>query len=166
MAQPPDDKQAHDAHTERRNRTAAIGRDAGDIGAAAFARAGFSDPALILRWPEIAGAEVARIARPVRFSPKDGTLTLLAEPGAALFLGHESRSLAARINAWMGRPAISRIKFVQGKLTLQDALPQPPKPARAINSLDPSNAYNGPAKVKAALQSLARWRAARSLGKV
>lgn len=164
MAQPPPEKksgkQAEDA-PPRRNWAAAIGRDAGGTAAAAFVRAGFTDPALVLHWPEIVGAEVARIARPVRFSAKDGLLTLLAEPGAALFLGHESRALLGRINAYLGRPAISRVKFVQGRLTLPPLPPPPPRPATGLNSTDPANTYRGPDQVKAALQSLARWRAAR-----
>jgi len=158
MAQPPDNKQAA---PERRNKPASIGRDAGSVSAAAFRRAGFSDPALVLHWPEIAGAEVARIARPIRFSGKDGTLTLLAEPAAALFLGHESRALAGRINAYLGRAAVTRVKFVQGRLNLPSPISPPPKPAKFINSSDPANTYTGPDSVKNALQSLARWRAGR-----
>src|SRR4051794_25170384 len=109
MAQPPKDTQA-----PRRSRPRAIGPDAGNTAQIAFARAGFSDPALVLHWEAIAGPELARIARPLRL--KDGTLTLLAEPAAALFLGHESRTLLARINQWAGRAAVARIKFVQGQL--------------------------------------------------
>ncbi len=159
MAQPPDDKQAQPP--PRRNWVGSVGRDAGMTGAAAIAKAGFSDPALVLRWPEIAGAEVARIARPVRFSAKDGALTLLAEPAAALFLGHETRALCDRINAYLGRPAVSRVKFVQGRLTMPAPRHVPPKPAAVLNSSDPANTYNGPDSVKAALQSLARWRTGR-----
>ncbi len=158
MAQPPDDKQAD---APRRNWAASIARDAGSTAAAAFVRAGFTDPALVLHWTEIAGPEVARIARPVRFSARDGILTLLAEPGAALFLGHESRALMARINSYLGRPAVSRVKFVQGRLTLPPVPPPPPRPAKNLYSSDPANTYRGPERVKAALQSLARWRAAR-----
>ena len=136
-----------------------MGGDARNAAAAAFARAGFNDPALVLHWTEIAGAEVARLARPYRFSEKDGTLTLLAEPAAALFLGHESRTLAARINAWAGRPAVTRVKFVQGRLS-QPAMPAlPPKPGKSPQSNDPALHYQGPEALKAALQSLARWRA-------
>jgi hypothetical protein len=160
MAQPPQDKQADDTPPVRRNRTASVGQDSSVTGAAAFARAGFSDPALVLHWVEIAGAEVARIARPVRFSAKDGTLTLLAEPAAALFLGHESRALAGRINAYLGRPAVTRVKFIQGRLTLPPPPPLLSRPARNVNSSDPANTYRGPDAVKAALQSLARWRTA------
>jgi hypothetical protein len=151
-------KQAEDA--PRRNWAASIGRDAGSTAATAFVRAGFTDPALVLHWPDIAGAEVARIARPVRFSARDGLLTLLAEPAAALFLGHESRALAARINAYLGRPAIQRIKFVQGRLTMPPVPPPPPRAAKSLNLSDPANTYRGPEAVKAALQSLARWRQA------
>jgi hypothetical protein len=164
MAQPPQDKQAARQNGEtpppRRNWAASVGRDAGASAAAAFVRAGFSDPALVLHWSEIAGTEVARIARPVRFAAKDGVLTLLAEPAAALFLGHESRALAARINAYLGHPAVTRLKFVQGRLTLPPAPPEPPQPAKKVNSTDPANTYRGPESVKAALQNLARWRAA------
>ena len=156
MTDTPEKKQAE----ERRNWSAPVGRDSFAVGQAAFTRAGFNDPALVLHWVEIAGAEVARIARPVRFSARDGLLTLLAEPAAALFLGHETRSLAARINAYLGRDAVKKIKFVQGRLTQEPALPPLPRPAKAINSSDPSNTYRGPADLKAALQSLARWRQA------
>jgi hypothetical protein len=157
MAQPPDPKQ--DEPPARRNWRAPVGRDAGLVGSAALARAGFSDPALVLHWPEIAGAEVARIARPLRFSPRDGLLTLMAEPAAALFLAHESRALAARINAYLGQETVRRIRFAQGRLSAPPRPPVLPRPAKAIKSSDPSNAYAGPDKLKQALQSLARWRA-------
>jgi hypothetical protein len=167
MTQPPPERQSgkpaggkEPEDAPRRNWAASVGRDATSAAAAAFVRAGFSDPTLVLHWSEIAGAEVARIARPVRFSAKDGTLTLLAEPAAALFLGHESRALAARINAYLGRPAVLRVKFIQGRLTLPPLPPAPPRAAKTINSFDPANTYRGPEAVKAALQSLARWRQA------
>jgi len=164
MAQPPRNKQdktkAADEPPRRRNWSAAVGPDAGKAAAAIFARAGFNDPALVLRWREIAGAEVARLARPLRFSSTDGTLTLLAEPAAALFLGHESRELASRINSWAGQPLVSKVKFVQGRLSRRDPLSSPPRPGKAPGPADPVQAYHGPDALKAALQSLARWRRA------
>jgi hypothetical protein len=158
MTDTPEKKQAEEI--TRRKWVAPVGRDAGMAGQAAFARAGFSDPALVLHWTEIAGPEVARIARPVRFSAQGGLLTLLAEPAAALFLGHETRALTARINAYLGSELVKKIKFVQGRLAQGPLLPTPPRPAKGINSSDPANAYRGPADLKAALQSLARWRQA------
>lgn len=158
MAQPPKPKQEEQL-PPRRNWSAAVGFDAQRLAGTVFARAGFSDPALVLHWTEIAGPEVARLARPLRFSEKDGTLTLLAEPAAALFLGHETRTLAARINAWLGRPAVTRVKFVQGRLSQRAPLPAPPKPENTPKPGDPALTYRGPEALKAALQSLARWRA-------
>jgi hypothetical protein len=162
MAQQPPKKQIPRAEGEapppRRNRVGAVGADAGTTATHAFARAGFSDPALVLYWREIAGAEVARLARPLRFSEKDGVLTLLAEPAAALFLGHESRTLAARINAWAGQALVQRVKFVQGRLTQPSAPPAPAKPGKGLKNTDPVLGFDGPDALKAALQSLARWR--------
>jgi len=159
MAQPPKGRQ-EETPPPRRGWFAAVGNDAGHAANAIFLKAGFTDPALVLHWSEIAGPEVARLARPVRFSQKDGTLTLMAEPAAALFLGHESRTLAARINAWAGRSIVTRVKFTQGRLSQRVPPPSPPRPAISAKTADPSNGYRGPAALKAALQSLARWRLA------
>ncbi len=137
MARTPPPKQSDkpEEPPPRRGRAAAVARDLGLAGSAAFTRAGFSDPSLVLRWAEIAGPEIARIARPLKFSEgsSGGVLTLLAEPGAALFLGHDSRALAQRINAYLGRNAVARVKFVQGALTRPPATALPPKPGPPQN---------------------------------
>jgi hypothetical protein len=145
----------------RRGRAAPVSGDLGMAGGAAFTRAGFSDPSLVLRWTQIAGPEIAHIARPLKFREEDGVLTLLAEPGAALFLGHDARALAERINAYLGRQAVTRVKFVQGALTPTPAAPQLPKPGPAAQAADPVHNYRGPETLKNALQSLARWRTPR-----
>jgi len=144
--------------TPRRGRAFALATEAKDIARAAFERAGFADPSLVLHWKEIAGPEIARIARPLRFQQKTGVLTLLAEPGSALFLGHDARQLMGRINAYLGPNAVTKLTFVQGALT---PLPEPPKPIRprtAPRTEDPVHAYRGPDTLKAALKCLARWR--------
>jgi hypothetical protein len=144
----------------RRNRSEPVGRSAGFIGAAALARAGFRDPTLILRWDDIVGPDVARIARPLKISdgPSGGVLTLKAEPGAAVFLQYETRKLCERINNFLGREAVSKLKFVQG--------PLPPKPARkiaprrsgSIPESDPALSYIGQEGLRSALINLARAR--------
>ena len=153
-------KETQVAPPARRNRALAIGEDAGSVANVAFVRAGFGDPALVLRWVEIAGPEVARLARPMRFSdgPSGGTLTLRAAPGAALFLAHEKRALCDRINAYLGRPLVTQLKFSQGAF-----LPQAPKlprqkPAGPLPPGDPSRRYKGPEELAKALQALARRR--------
>lgn len=156
MAQTPKETQ----EIQRHNRAAAVAGDARATAAAAFARAGFSDPTLVLRWSEIAGAEVARLAQPIKLAdgPSGGTLTLRAVPGAALFLAHEKRALAERINAFLGRPAINQIKFVQGALPPRPAPPAPQKKPHALPSSDPSCRFSGPEGLAKALQALARRR--------
>ena len=126
----------------------------------AFVRAGFTDPALVLRWNEIAGPEVARLAQPVKLAegPSGGTLTLRAVPGAALFLSHEKRSLCERINAYLGRAAVAQIKFSQGALLQRPAAAKPEKKAGPLPPNDPSRRYQGPEGLAKALQALARRR--------
>jgi hypothetical protein len=158
MAQTPNDKQ--DAPPQRRNRADSVSRDAGIAARTAFARAGFADPTLVLRWTEIAGAETARLARPLKLSETaaGGTLTLKAEPAAALFLQHESRALCARINGYLGRTAVTRLRFVQGPL----AASPPPPPGRAAPAepaaTDPARRWTGPPRLGEAVLSLARSR--------
>ena len=158
MARTPKDVQ--EAPMERRNRPTVIGADAGRTGAMAFVRAGFTDPALVLRWNEIAGPEVARLAQPVKLAegPSGGTLTLRAVPGAALFLSHEKRSLCERINAYLGRAAVVRIKLSQGVLLPRPAAAKPEKKAGPLPPNDPSRRYQGPEGLAKALQALARRR--------
>lgn len=159
MAQP--DK-TNDPPPPRRNRVEPVGREANAAALAAFTRAGFRDPTLILRWEEIAGAEVARLARPVKLSdgPSGGTLTLKAEPGASLFLQHETRSLCERINTYLGRPAISRLRFVQGALAARPVRRPAPKPAASPPQGDPALTFKGSESLQNALIRLAKARAA------
>src|SRR5580704_3919283 len=158
MARPP--KETQEAPPPRRNRAQAVSGDAGSVANLAFLRAGFSDPTLVLRWQEIAGPEVARLARPVKFSdgPSGGTLTLRAAPGAALFLAHEKRPLCDRINAYLGRPAVAQLKFSQGAFLPPPPKPPHPKPPGALPPGDPSSRYQGPEGLAKALQALARRR--------
>ena len=144
----------------RRNRSEPVGREAGVIGGAALAKAGFRDATLILRWDEIAGPELARIARPLKWSEgaSGGTLTLKAEPGAALFLQHESRALCERINTYLGRAAVTKLRFVQGALPPKPSLRRAPHRPAAIDPGDPALHYKGTDSLREALLNLARAR--------
>ena len=156
MAQDTKNKQAEDP-PKRRNWVEPVAPSVTSAAAQAFARAGFADMTLVLRWDEIVGPEVARLARPIKLAAgADGsTLSLKCEPGAALFLQHESRTLIGRINAYLGREAISRIRFVQGPLlTRQVAAVRVSQKIQAAPN-DPARRYNGPEGLKNALLSLA-----------
>jgi hypothetical protein len=153
MAQGPQDKQP----PQRRNWFAPVGNDATAASRTAFARAGFADPTLVLRWTQIAGAETARLARPIKLSDT-GVLTLKAEPAAALFLQHETRALCGRINSYLGRVAVTRLKFIQGPLAMSPPLPsRRPKPQEPAPT-DPARRYSGPDGLAQALLALARQR--------
>jgi hypothetical protein len=152
-----------EAPPPRRNRSEPVARGAASLSKDVFARAGFRDPTLVLRWPEIVSAEVARLCQPVKLSEgaTGGVLTLKAEPAAAVFLQHESRALLERINRWLGREAVVRLRFIQGPLAVQPK-PRHSRPsAGEIQPGDPALAYKGPEGVRDALIKLARRRAAR-----
>jgi len=158
MARSPDNEQP-----QRRNWVSPLAPAAATAAQAAFSRAGFPDQTLVLRWEEIAGPETARLARPIRFSqgPNGGVLTLKAEPGAALFLQHDSRSLCERINAYLGQPEVSRLRFVQGPLLPRRAAAVHRAAPGAIPPADPVQKYHGPEGLGEALRNLARARRSR-----
>jgi hypothetical protein len=144
----------------RRNRAEPVARGAMGLGAEALARAGFRDPTLVLRWAEIAGSEVARIAQPLRLSQgaSGAVLTLIAEPGAALFLQHESRPLLERLNLCAGGTPIVRLKFVQAPLANRPKPHSHPRRAAHVAPDDPAQSFEGPDAVRQALLGLAGWR--------
>ena len=112
----------------RRGRAAAVGNDALALATAALRRAGFPDIGLVTRWAEIAGGGVAAVAAPVRYQegPNGAVLTLRCEPGATVFLQHETRALLGRINAFLGRGRVARIRLVAGELARKRELPNHP----------------------------------------
>lgn len=159
MTQSRNDQQA-DTPPARHNRTEIVGHDATRVASSAFARAGFADPTLVLRWPDIVGTEVARIARPIRLteSASGGALTILSEPAAALFLQHESRTLCERINSFLGRKAVTKLRFVQGSVQQpHNSSSHPQLPTHAAPS-DPARQFQGSEGLHSALISLARAR--------
>jgi hypothetical protein len=161
MARTPDKaqsgKEQDEAPPQRRNWISPVGADARSAASTAFTRMGFRDPTLVLRWREIAGPEVARLAQPLKLT--GDILTLRAAPGAALFLAHEKRTLCERINAFLGQPAVGQIKFSQAASPPPPrAKPTPQIPAHAVALSDPSRRYQGPDGLAKALQALARRR--------
>jgi hypothetical protein len=85
-------------------------------------RAGMS-LALVQSWEEIAGERVAARSRPERivwprhrgedepFEP--AMLVIACEAAAALHIQHETGEIMARVNAFLGYPAIGRVRIVQ-----------------------------------------------------
>jgi hypothetical protein len=114
--------------TARRARASAAGETVLAQTAAAFTRAGFADPTLVLRWPEIAGQDVARLAQPVKLQEGERglVLTLRCDPGASVFLQHQTRALIERLNSYLGGERVARIRLLPGiQKTVQEPLPHP-----------------------------------------
>ncbi len=78
---------------------------------------GFAVARLLTRWEEIAGTDIARVARPVEISYGRGglgaTLVLLTKGANAPMLQMQEAALRERINACYGYAAISRIRITQ-----------------------------------------------------
>lgn len=79
---------------------------------------GFAVTRLVTHWDEIAGPDVARIARPVEVSYGRGggvgaTLTLLTTGAQAPILEMQKDAIRERVNATYGYGAIARIRITQ-----------------------------------------------------
>jgi hypothetical protein len=106
---------------------------------------GFAVTRLLTHWEEIAGADTARIARPVKVSyGREGafgaTLVLLTTGANAPMLEMQKEKIRERVNATYGYAAISRIHITQtaptGFAEGQAQFTRPAKPAPA--ALDPA----------------------------
>jgi len=145
----------------RRGRARAAGDDTGNQVAAVLAKAGFSDPTLVLRWRDIVGADVARITQPLKLvSGAEGdVLTLKCEAGAAVFLQHETRALLERINRYLGVSRVVRLKLVGGSIVAPAQPPEHPQRRRTREAEDPPQPDAKPT-LSNALSRLARRRGA------
>lgn len=98
---------------------------------------GFAVARLLTHWTEIAGAEIAAVARPVKIGYGRGgfgaTLTLLTTGPHAPMLEMQKETLRKKVNAVYGYNAISRIHITQtaptGFAEGQAQFTPPPKPA-------------------------------------
>lgn len=156
------DEDRKTAETERTGKVRGVAYGAVGAGAAAFARAGFSDPRLVMHWADIVGRQAAALCQPLKLS--GGALTLVADPGAVVFLSYETRGMIARIEAYLGAGTIKRIKIVPG----DPIVAPPPRPRQAaaatVPTGDPALDFAGPEMLRDALLRLARARAGGPVG--
>ena len=91
----------------------------------AFKRQGFASREIVTRWPEIAGAEIAAHAEPVRMQwPRQAgtdqnepaTLVLRVDGPAAIEIQHLSGLIIERVNRFFGWQAIDRLALRQAPL--------------------------------------------------
>jgi hypothetical protein len=98
------------------------------------ARRGFATADLVAAWPEVVGARTASCTRPERIAwPRDGSsrdeggvLHLLVDGPRAVLIQHETDQIIERVNAFLGRRAITRVRLIQGHVAKALDAPKPP----------------------------------------
>ncbi len=83
---------------------------------------GFAEARLLTHWPEVVGADIAAIARPVdvkfgRRGSFGATLTMLTTGAQAPMLEMQKEQIRAKVNGVYGYNAISRIRITQTAAT-------------------------------------------------
>ena len=143
---------------KRRNWAGAAGADALNHAHAALKRAGFPDPALVMRWSEIAGPGVAAVAEPVRFQegPHGAVLTVRCTPGSAVFLQHETRALIGRLNNFLGHGRIARLRLVPGAISRAEEPPKHPMRGRTVPAPQSETGLDSALERMAALRRVLR----------
>ena len=130
---------------------------------------GFSETRLLTHWPEIVGADIADIARPVNVSyGRQGlgaSLTVLTTGAQAPMLEMQKEKLREKVNAVYGYNAISRIRitqtaptgFAEGQASF-DHRPQKTKPATpdpaSLEKAEQLAAPIGDSSLRSALEAL------------
>src|SRR5215468_12039692 len=87
-----------------------------------LAKRGSGFAAIVTEWAQIVGPELAAASVPERLTGSTGVLLLRVEGAAAVELQHLAPLLVERINTFLGRPAVTRLKLVRAPL------PRPPEP--------------------------------------
>ena len=97
-----------------------------DVFSDAYAKQGFAARELVMRWGEIAGAEVAAHSEPLKIQwprPVEGqpqepaTLVLRVEGPMALEIQHASDVILQRVNRFFGWSAVGRLALRQAPLS-------------------------------------------------
>ena len=106
-----------------------------DVFSDAYAKQGFAARELVTRWTEIAGADIARHAEPLKMQwprPVEGqpqepaTLVLRVEGPMALEIQHSADVILQRVNRFFGWSAVGRLALRQAPLSRRNR----PKPSR------------------------------------
>jgi hypothetical protein len=113
--------------------------------AKAAAKRGFAEPDVLMRWPEIVGADLAPVCRPVKVSygrsPALGaTLVVEADGPRAIEIEHLAPRILERVNQHYGYRAVSRLSLTQAGGFADAQAPFAGKPAGEQRAPDPAAA--------------------------
>lgn len=106
---------------KRRWRSLKIGRLLPSEARTLFRRRGFAETAVLTRWREVVGEDMARRSMPTRLSfPKgkrnSGTLYIRVDGPFATEVQHLEPLLVEKINAFYGYGAVAKISITQGPI--------------------------------------------------
>lgn len=118
--------------TRRRAGMSALGAQVARIAGPVLRKHGTAAFRLRAEWPRVVGEQLAAVSAPEKLA---GTvLHLRVESAAALMLQHQERQLIERINAYLGRAAVARLRMVQGPVA---RTPERPHASRPVPAEDP-----------------------------
>src|SRR3954468_11359329 len=112
----------------------------GEVFSDAYAKQGFAARELVIRWAEIAGAEIAPLPEPLKIQwprPVEGqpqepaTLVLRVDGPMALEIQHASDVILQRVNRFFGWSAVGRLALRQAPLSRRDKPKAAPAPDAA-----------------------------------
>jgi hypothetical protein len=128
-------------------------------------RFGQGPGALIARWAEVVGVEIARRTEPVKLTRgRNGgpsSLEIRVAGPAAAIIQHQAHEILSRVNLFLGAEAVQKLRIVQGPLQRKTEIrpaPRRPSPldAAAEAKLAQGLAAAPEGRLKAALLSLGR----------
>jgi hypothetical protein len=129
------------------------------------AKFGQGSGALIARWREVVGADIARRTEPVKLTKgrNGGPSSLeirVAGPSAAI-VQHQAPDILARVNLFLGPEAVQKLRIVQGPLQHKAQTKPPPRRMAPLDAAEEAGLAKGLAeapdgKLKSALLALGR----------
>ena len=121
--------------------------------------------ALIARWREVVGPEIARRTEPVKLvKGRNGAASSLeirvAGPAAAI-IQHQAHDILARVNLFLGPDAVQKLRIVQGPLRAPDKAAPSRRRLPPLDAAEEARLADGLSEVpdgalKAALTALGR----------
>jgi hypothetical protein len=78
-----------------------------------------AEAALLADWPAVVGEELARLALPIRLrfdrpsERREGVLELACDSASAVEVQHLAPQFIGRVNAYLGYPAVARLRLRQ-----------------------------------------------------
>ena len=121
--------------------------------------------ALMARWREVVGPEIAHRTEPVKLSkPRGGGPSALeirvAGPSAAI-IQHQAHEILARVNLFLGAEAVQKLRIVQGPLRRSETAAPPRRHTQPLDAAQEAALNEGLAAapdgpLKAALLRLGR----------